>query len=138
MSSSGHTSPRAATVFIVAARAIIGHLAGLKCASVDSRRRRWYVLTTHLLASLPGTNSIFRFSTGQARGWEGALMAFYKYGEFLTHNTNGAFDQICEPGHATPYSGIYRCEGCGNEAISTRSEERRVGKEGRAWWWREG
>jgi hypothetical protein len=45
-------------------------------------------------------------------------MAYYKYGEFL-HKENGPeFDAIHEPGTATPFSGIYRCEGCGQSITS--------------------
>lgn len=46
-------------------------------------------------------------------------MAVYKYQQFLEHSDHAAFDQIHQPGFATPYSGIYRCEGCGaNEACN--------------------
>lgn len=47
-------------------------------------------------------------------------MAWYKYGDLLHHYTgNGdAYDAIHNPGSATPYSGIYRCESCGIEVVS--------------------
>ena len=41
------------------------------------------------------------------------MPAQYKYPQFLQQNSNVVFDQICQAGTATPYSGIYRCEGCG-------------------------
>jgi len=41
------------------------------------------------------------------------MPAQYKYGNFLQQNQNQAFDQIHEPSAQTPYSGIYKCEGCG-------------------------
>ncbi|MCI0152436.1 protein L [Paraburkholderia sediminicola] len=47
-------------------------------------------------------------------------MANFKYQEFLTKSNNSAFDTISEPGHTAPHSGIYRCEGCGENAVSTR------------------
>jgi hypothetical protein len=47
-------------------------------------------------------------------------MAYYKYFQFLATSNNQAFDAITHPGAATPYSGIYRCEGCGHEIVSTQ------------------
>ena len=47
-------------------------------------------------------------------------MAEYKYASILTHSENAAYDDVWHPASATPYSGIYRCTGCGREAISTR------------------
>ncbi|MDA8260758.1 MAG: protein L [Betaproteobacteria bacterium] len=46
-------------------------------------------------------------------------MAFYKYPQVLVQNSHEAFDQIFHPGTPTPYSGIYRCEGCGVNEVST-------------------
>ena len=46
-------------------------------------------------------------------------MALYKYSQYLTQTTHAAFDAITGAGHTAPYSGIYRCEGCGKEAVST-------------------
>ncbi len=40
-------------------------------------------------------------------------MALYKYGNLLQYSTHPAFDQIHAAGSFAPYSGIYRCEGCG-------------------------
>lgn len=45
-------------------------------------------------------------------------MALYKYSQFLAVSNHGAFDAIHNPGAETPYSGIYRCEGCGHEVTS--------------------
>jgi hypothetical protein len=49
---------------------------------------------------------------------EGTYMALYKYQQYLATSNHQAFDQVHEPGEATPYSGIYRCEGCGHEVTS--------------------
>jgi hypothetical protein len=46
-------------------------------------------------------------------------MAIYKYPQYLEQNNHAAFDQVHHPGSATPYSGIYRCEGCGVNEVST-------------------
>jgi hypothetical protein len=42
----------------------------------------------------------------------------YKFSQFLATSIHEAFDQLHNPGAATPYSGIYRCEGCGREVTS--------------------
>jgi len=42
-------------------------------------------------------------------------MAIYKYNQFLQSSDHQAFDTISSPGVQTPYSGIYRCDGCGSE-----------------------
>jgi hypothetical protein len=46
-------------------------------------------------------------------------MATYKYPHFLTQVNHAAFDTITHPASNVPYSGIYRCEGCGKEIVST-------------------
>lgn len=46
-------------------------------------------------------------------------MAIYKYPTFLQQSAHAAYDQIHAAAAATPYSGIYRCEGCGENAVST-------------------
>jgi hypothetical protein len=46
-------------------------------------------------------------------------MAYYKYSSYLNAADGDAFDLLHEAGAVTPYSGIYRCEGCGREADST-------------------
>lgn len=48
-------------------------------------------------------------------------MANYKYGHYLNQSNHQAFDQIHSPGTQTLYSGIYRCEGCGINEVSTYS-----------------
>ena len=48
----------------------------------------------------------------------GTMPAQYKHAQFLALNPNAAFDQIHEPSVQTPYSGIYRCEGCGKCVVS--------------------
>lgn len=45
-------------------------------------------------------------------------MALYKYSQYLDHSSHQAFDQIHRPGETTPFSGIYRCEGCGKNEVS--------------------
>jgi hypothetical protein len=47
-----------------------------------------------------------------------ATAILYKYGNWLTQSNDAKFDEIHEPGDSTPYSGIYRCEGCGKEVTS--------------------
>jgi hypothetical protein len=46
-------------------------------------------------------------------------MPNYKYGKFFGENQSDTFDQLLPPGTVTPASGIYRCETCGFEAVST-------------------
>jgi hypothetical protein len=46
-------------------------------------------------------------------------MALYKYNQFLSPRDGPAFDVLHSPGATTPFSGIYRCEGCGHEVVST-------------------
>jgi hypothetical protein len=46
-------------------------------------------------------------------------MAWYKYGNFLEQKTSAEFDAIHSPGTTTGWSGLYRCEGCGREVVST-------------------
>lgn len=48
-------------------------------------------------------------------------MAIYKYQEFLKHSNHEAYDQVHHPGARTPRSGIYRCENCGINEVSTFS-----------------
>jgi hypothetical protein len=45
-------------------------------------------------------------------------MAQYKYGNQLSHVNNDAFDTLHHPGATAPFSGIYKCAGCGIEAVS--------------------
>lgn len=45
-------------------------------------------------------------------------MALYKHSRYLHLSQHASFDSIQAPGTTTPYSGIYRCEGCGHEIAS--------------------
>ncbi|MGA3283787.1 MAG: hypothetical protein ABSD57_04930 [Verrucomicrobiota bacterium] len=49
---------------------------------------------------------------------KGKKMALYKNANYLTQTTDSAFDTLHKPGETTPHSGIFRCEGCGNEIVS--------------------
>lgn len=46
-------------------------------------------------------------------------MAIYKYPNFLQQSAHAAYDQVHKAADIAPYSGIYRCEGCGENAVST-------------------
>ena len=46
-------------------------------------------------------------------------MANYKYPQFLSQSNHQAFDELHRPGVPAPHSGIYRCEGCGVNEVST-------------------
>jgi hypothetical protein len=48
-------------------------------------------------------------------------MAVYKYSQYLSQSNHAAYDAIHSPSQATPYSGIYRCEGCGENIVSTHA-----------------
>lgn len=48
-------------------------------------------------------------------------MAIYKYNQYLVQSNHAAYDQVHHPGQVTPHSGIYRCEGCGVNEVSTYS-----------------
>ena len=45
-------------------------------------------------------------------------MATYKYAKYVAKVDHSAFDEEHKPGSATPFSGIYRCMGCGREDVS--------------------
>jgi hypothetical protein len=48
-------------------------------------------------------------------------MAIYKYAAYVVQNTTDpVFDAEHRPSVPTPLSGIYRCMGCGVEAVSTQ------------------
>jgi hypothetical protein len=49
-------------------------------------------------------------------------MAMYKSSNYLTHSDDRAFDQEHRPGGGAPFSGIYRCMGCGREVASNEGE----------------
>ena len=46
------------------------------------------------------------------------MPVYYKNSAYLERNNHQAFDAIHEAGTATPFSGIYRCEGCGKCIVS--------------------
>jgi hypothetical protein len=46
-------------------------------------------------------------------------MAIYKNAGFLQQSEDIAFGQLHRPGSEAPYSGVYKCAGCGREAVST-------------------
>jgi hypothetical protein len=49
-------------------------------------------------------------------------MAIYKYVSYLKQMQSDAFDADNTPGTAAPYSGIYRCMGCGKEVASNQGQ----------------
>lgn len=49
-------------------------------------------------------------------------MALYKYSDVLTRNDHPAFDTTHGPGKTVPYSGIYRCTGCGKEIAANADD----------------
>jgi hypothetical protein len=49
-------------------------------------------------------------------------MAIYKNPSVLTKSEDVAFDAIHAPGGAAPFSGIYKCEGCGYEVASNHGQ----------------
>lgn len=48
-------------------------------------------------------------------------MAQYKYGQYLYKSEHAAYDIVYKPGEICPDSGIYRCEGCGDEIASNKN-----------------
>ncbi len=42
-------------------------------------------------------------------------MALFKYEQFISKSSDGAFDRLHEPGVEAPNPGIYRCAVCGRE-----------------------
>jgi len=51
---------------------------------------------------------------------QGKNMALFKYDEFVKKTTHAAFDTVTGPGQPVPHSGIYRCEGCGQEIAANQ------------------
>lgn len=47
-------------------------------------------------------------------------MPNYKYNKFFHKNNSKAFDAVHSPGDIAPSSGIFKCEACGFEAVSTK------------------
>lgn len=50
-------------------------------------------------------------------------MVLYKYPAYFQQSDSTAFDVIHAPADATPWSGIYRCEGCGKAVTSIQGNE---------------
>jgi len=49
-------------------------------------------------------------------------MAYFKHSQFFTKDNAAEFDTTRQPGAATPFSGIYHCDGCGREVVSEKSK----------------
>lgn len=49
-------------------------------------------------------------------------MALYKNGDYVKTSTSNAFDGVHTPGTQVPYSGIYRCQGCGKEVAANKGD----------------
>jgi len=47
-------------------------------------------------------------------------MAVYQDPKFFVQQSDQAFDKLHNPGEIATHSGIYRCEVCGHEDVSTR------------------
>jgi hypothetical protein len=45
-------------------------------------------------------------------------MAIYKHANYFTKSNELTFDNQHLPGSPTPFSGVYRCLGCGREIVS--------------------
>ncbi|QQE07803.1 hypothetical protein IC580_05575 [Cupriavidus sp. ISTL7] len=49
-------------------------------------------------------------------------MPFCNDTRYFTQEEDPAYELVLAPGAQAPYSGIYRCEGCGSSAISPREQ----------------
>jgi hypothetical protein len=49
-------------------------------------------------------------------------MAQYKYSHYLTNLSDPKFDPAHGPGTSAPHTGIYKCQGCGAEVVSTAGD----------------
>jgi hypothetical protein len=49
-------------------------------------------------------------------------VAQFKYSHYLTNVSDSKFDPAHPPGIAAPYTGIYKCQGCGLEIVSAASD----------------
>jgi hypothetical protein len=47
-------------------------------------------------------------------------MANYKHPAFLNQMNSDEFDKLHHAGQLAPWSGIYRCQVCGHECVSTQ------------------
>jgi hypothetical protein len=48
-------------------------------------------------------------------------VAYFKYSNLFKNLDSNEFDTIRAPGSPAGWSGIYRCEGCGKEVVSTHN-----------------
>ena len=49
-------------------------------------------------------------------------MAIFKYQQYFQQSSHQAYDAIHTPGTQAPHSGIYRCEGCGDNVASNHGD----------------
>lgn len=49
-------------------------------------------------------------------------MALYKHGQHLNQSDHEEFDKDYSPGMICPNSGIYRCQGCGDEIAANKGD----------------
>ena len=69
-------------------------------------------------------------------------MALYKHSVYLQQSNDQAFDREYGPGNPAPFSGIYRCMGCGREVASNEHEplppqnhhQHQPATQGSVWW----
>lgn len=73
--------------------------------------------TTTNLRTLQKNEQLTLLEADQKNGYHHRRqkMAAYKYSQFLSVNSHDVFDKVFTPGTPAPFSGIYRCEACGNE-----------------------
>lgn len=50
------------------------------------------------------------------------MTVLYKYSQFFKQADGDAFDKIHESGAIAPFSGIYRCIGCGKSETSVKGK----------------
>ena len=50
-------------------------------------------------------------------------MADYKNPSYVSRSMHPRFDSVSSPGDEVPYSGIYRCDGCAHEIVSTEGNK---------------
>lgn len=55
-----------------------------------------------------------------SRALEKLEMPNYKVPQYFHQNSASTFDEVHAPGSIAPASGVYRCESCGFEAVSTQ------------------
>lgn len=49
-------------------------------------------------------------------------MAYYKDINLLRRETGVEYDLVHSPGDRVPYTGVYRCQGCGNSRAAFKEE----------------